>query len=395
MIASEGKRFHIIAVCLIILAVGIAYANTYTASFHFDDQHTIIENPRIKHLKNILSFFYKSEGPVGTRPLLLTTLAINYAIGGLNVVGYHIFNNLLHALNGIMVYIFVIMTLNLPLLREKYSQIAKEVALFSALIFVVHPIQTQAVTYIISRSMPMATFFYLLGIIVYQKAVTTNKKSYIGLLVLVAFLGMTSREDFFTFPVILFLYDALLMSSFKEAAKRWWVFAVLAIPTAYRLWLTLTYKGAEEAVGFGVKLLSPIEYLMTQFNVLWTYARLMILPINQNLDYDYPVAKTIFEFPTILSFAGHLLAVAFAFYMFKRNKLVTFLILWWYGTFAVSSSFVPIIDVIFEHRVYLPSIGFIFLFMIGYEYLWEMIKSKSALKKALQEPTPQEPRPEA
>ncbi len=395
MLALDGKKFHIIAVCLIILAVGIAYSNTYTASFHFDDQHTIIENPRIKHLENIPSFFYKSEGPVGTRPLLLTTLAINYAIGGLNVVGYHIFNNVLHAINGIMVYLFILATLNLPSLRDRYSAIAKEIALFGALIFVVHPIQTQAVTYIISRSMPMATFFYLLGILVYHKAVTTNKKSYFGLLVLVVFLGMTSREDFFTFPVILFLYDAILISSFREAAKRWWVFALLAIPTAYRLWLTFTYKGAEEATGFGVKLLSPIEYLMTQFNVLWTYARLMVLPINQNLDYDYPVAKTIFEFPTILSFIGHLLVFAFGFYMFKRNRLVTFLILWWYGTFAVSSSFVPIIDVIFEHRVYLPSIGFIFLFMIGYEYIWEMIKRKSALKKAIQESTLQEQRPEA
>lgn len=389
MIAVDEKRFHVIAVCIIILAVGIAYSNTYNASFHFDDQHTIIENPRIKHLKNIPSFFYKSEGPVGTRPLLLTTLAINYAIGGLNVVGYHIFNNLLHAINGIMVYIFILTTLNLPSLREKYSSIAREIALFGALIFAVHPIQTQAVTYIISRSMPMATFFYLLGLIVYNKAVATNKKPYFGLLVLIAFLGMTSREDFFTFPIMLFLYDAFLMSSFKDAARRWWVYATLAVPTAYRLWLTFTYKGAEEAVGFGVRLLTPIEYLMTQFNVIWTYARLMVLPINQNLDYDYPVAKTLFEFPTILSFVGHLLVVAFAFYMFKRNRLVTFLILWWYGTLSVSSSFVPIIDVIFEHRVYLPSIGFIFLFMIAYEYIWELIKRKSALKKAPQEPTPQ------
>lgn len=379
------SRFDLLATGLIILAVAVAYSNTYTASFHFDDQHIIVENPKIKHLKNIPSFFWKNEGPVGSRPLLLVTVAINYAIGGLNVVGYHIFNNLLHAINGILFYFFMIMILNLPRFRDRYSHLSGEISLFGSLLFVVHPVQTEAVTYIISRSMPMATFFYLLGFIIYTRAVETGKRYFYFWLIVISFLGMASREDYITFPVMLFIYDVMLLSSFKDALKRWKIYLLLGITIAYRLWLSLTYRGAEEAAGFGVKLLSPYQYLLTQFNVIWTYVRLLFLPINQNLDYDYPIARSIFEFPTILSFIGHLVVIIFAVFMFKRNRLITFLVFWWYITISPSSSFIPIIDVIFEHRVYLPSIGFFFLFMIAYEYLWEMIRQRIPKKKTIQE----------
>lgn len=381
----QNKKFHFLACLLIIIAVGIAYSNTYTVPFHFDDHPSIEENPRIRHLENIPSFFWKIEGPVGTRPLLLVTLTINYAIGGLNPITYHIFNNTLHAINGIIFYFFILTTLNLPLLREKYSEIAKEIALFASLLFVVHPIQTQAVTYIISRSMPMATFFYLLGILLYVKGVQSGKKSYFIILIFISFLGMASREDYFTFPFMLFLYDVMFLSPIKDIKKRWWVYGLILLTAAYRVWLSVTYKDSPESAGFGVKLLSPYQYLCTEFNVIWTYVRLLFLPINQNLDYDYPVSQGIFEFPTILSFIGHLLVIAFAIWIYKRNRLVTFLILWWYIALSPSSSFIPIIDVIFEHRVYLPSIGFFFLFMIGYEYLWEKIRARISQKKALQE----------
>ncbi len=385
MFYMQNKKFHFLACLLIIIAVGIAYSNTYMVPFHFDDHPSIEENPRIRHLENIPSFFWKNEGPVGTRPLLLVTLTINYAIGGLNPITYHIFNNTLHAINGIIFYFFILTTLNLPLLREKYSAIAKEIALFASLLFVVHPIQTQAVTYIISRSMPMATFFYLVGILLYVKGVQSGKKSYFIILIFISFLGMASREDYFTFPFILLLYDVMFLSSFKDIKKRWWVYGLILLTAAYRVWLSVTYKDSPESAGFGVKLLSPYPYLCTEFNVIWTYVRLLFLPINQNLDYDYPISQGIFEFPTNLSFIGHLLVIAFAIWIYKRNRLVTFLILWWYITLSPSSSFIPIIDVIFEHRVYLPSIGFFFLFMIGYEYLWEKIRAKISQKKALQE----------
>lgn len=381
----QNKKFHFLACLLIIIAAGVAYSNTYTVPFHFDDHPSIEENPRIRHLENIPSFFWKNEGPVGTRPLLLVTLTINYAIGGLNPITYHIFNNTLHAINGIIFYFFILTTLNLPLLREKYSAIAKEIALFASLLFVVHPIQTQAVTYIISRSMPMVTFFYLLGILLYVKGVQSGKKSYFIILIFISFLGMASREDYFTFPFMLFLYDVMFLSPIKDIKKRWWVYGLILLTAAYRVWLSVTYKDSPESAGFGVKLLSPYQYLCTEFNVIWTYVRLLFLPINQNLDYDYPVSQGIFEFPTILSFIGHLLVIAFAIWIYKRNRLVTFLVLWWYITLSPSSSFIPIIDVIFEHRVYLPSIGFFFLFMIGYEYLWEKIRARISQKKALQE----------
>jgi len=116
--------------------------------------------------------------------------------------------------------------------------------------------------------------------------------------------------------------------------------------------------------------------------VLWTYLRLLILPINQNLDYDYPVAKSIFEFPTFLSFVGILLILVSAFYLLTPyasrfthyGRLIAFFILWFFVILSPTSSFIPIIDVIFEHRLYLASVGFFVLLSLAFDSLFKRLE---------------------
>ena len=129
----------------------------------------------------------------------------------------------------------------------------------------------------------------------------------------------------------------------------------------------------------GQKGITPWTYLLTSFNVTWTYIRLLFLPIRQNLDYDYPVAKTLFELPTLLSFVGHAAVVGWASWLYRRKNdlLIPFGVAWFYITLAPTQSFVPILDVIFEHRLYLPSIGFFVFFIVLYERLFSWFQNRN------------------
>src|SRR3990172_6797923 len=131
-----NNRFHFIACSLIAAAILIAYSNTFTASFHFDDISSIVENPTIKRVtwNNIKSVLNT------TRPVLNLTLMLNYQINGLNVTGWHIFNIAFHIANSILIYLLILWTLNLPIFGAKYANRTKRIALFGALLFAVHPI---------------------------------------------------------------------------------------------------------------------------------------------------------------------------------------------------------------------------------------------------------------
>lgn len=380
----EAKRFHLYAGLVIALAILIAYSNTFTASFHFDDSPNIQENPYIKTITidNLKRLLYS------TRPIVNLTLLLNYQLNGLNVVGWHIFNNLLHIVNSLLVYFLIYITLNLPSLAGKYSALSKRMALFGALLFGVHPIQTESVTYIISRTELIAAFFYLSTIILFIRWHLTGKKKYIISSVICAFLAMGSKEHAVTLPAILFLYDLVFIGegSLRESLKRIKAHAAVASSWVFLaiLLLSVPLQGAGFNVSEQDSNITPLTYLFTQFNVIWTYIRLLFLPINQNLDYDYPIAKTLFEFPTFLSLIGHLLVTASAIYLYKKKRwlIIPFCIAWFYIILSPTSSFVPILDVIFEHRLYLPSVGFFFAFVTAYEGIFEWIEKRRLAKNA-------------
>lgn len=380
--AFAHKRFSLIACIIITAAVLIAYANTFTASFHFDDNPSIIENATIRHVtgENILKILSSN------RPVVYLSIMLNYALGGLNVVGYHILNTAVHIGTSIFVYFFVLWTLTLPSVGARYADRAKRMALFAALLFGVHPVQTESVTYIISRTELLATFFYLATFLLFIKGGTSGKFSYaIGMLV-TSFLSMGSKEWAVTLPAMLVLYDLLFFSGgkVKPVLSRWYIYLLTALPWALVLSnLDLMSKGGSAGVGFNLVSatgITPTTYLYTSFNVIWTYLRLLVLPINQNLDYDYAIAKTLFEFPTLLSFLGHVIIVVLAFWLYLRKKwtIIPFGVAWFYIGLSPTQSFVPVVDVIFEHRVYMPSIGFFLVFIVLYESLFDLIGKRKA-----------------
>jgi hypothetical protein len=382
----NSKRFNVIALGIIAAIILIAYSNTFTASFHFDDTNSIEENPLIKQVTadNIITILK------GVRPVVYLSIMLNYQLSGLHVVGWHIFNIAFHIANCFFVYLLISWTLGLQLFEKKYADKAKQMALFAALLFGVHPIQTEAVTYIISRTELLATFFYLAAFLLFIKGIQKNKSLYYIGVFFSALLSMGSKEWAVTLPAMLMLYDYMFLSerNVKNVLSHWKAYVLAALPWVVIVHgLTLTTTGGNASVGFNINTTSgitPVTYLLTSFNVLWTYIRLLFLPINQNLDYDYPIAKTLFEFPTLLSFLGHFAVVGVSFWLYKKRGwlLIPFGVAWFYITVSPVQSFVPIIDVIFEHRLYMPSIGFFIFFVVAYEGIFEWWAARRFFKKS-------------
>lgn len=374
------KRFNLIAFGIIAVMVLVAYSNTFKADFHFDDNPSIVENWQIKQL-NMTNFLNLLKG--GTRPVVNLSLLLNYQLSGLNVVGWHIFNISLHIFNSIFVYLLIQWTLKLPALDERYGYRASRMALFGALLFALHPIQTESVTYIISRTELLASFFYLATFLLFIKGALTQKFTwYVGAFC-TAFLAMGSKEWSVTLPATLLLYDYLFLSdrSVKPVLSRLKAHALVACSWGLLIYTMSSTKMS--GAGFGVvgtNNITPWNYLLTSCNVIWTYLRILILPINQNLDYGYPWAKSLFEFPTILSVLGHIgvFAAALWLYVNKKWTLLPYGVAWFYITLSPTQSFVPILDVIFEHRVYLPSIGFFIVFIAVFESVFDWAAKRKA-----------------
>lgn len=381
-----SKRFNLIAFGAIAVMVLIAYANTFTATFHFDDNPSIIENLTIRHVTadNILSILG------GSRPVVFLSIMLNYQLGGLDVVGYHVFNIGVHIVTSIFVYLLMLWTLLLPQFSARYADRARRMALFGALLFAVHPVQTESVTYIISRTELLAACFYVATFLLFIKGGRSGKISYAVGMFLTALLSMGSKEWAVTLPALLLLYDFLFLSEgkIKPVLSRWYIYVLTALPWLVVLrTLDLFAAGGSAGVGFNIVSATGVDaksYFLTSLNVIWTYVRLLILPINQNLDYDYPIAKTLFELPTVLSLIGHLTVIAAALWLWRKKgwTLVPFSVAWFYIGLSPTQSFVPVVDVIFEHRVYMPSIGFFLFFIIGYEMLFDWLGRRRSVPAA-------------
>lgn len=216
----QKSIFHIISIIVIGL---LAYSNTFHVPFHFDDTYNIIANYKLKDLNNFWP-------PSGSRWAGFLTFALNYHFGGLDVVGYHIINLAIHILNAILVYWLVILTFKTPFFSNQQSAVSNQkkqtliypftyLPLFIALIFVSHPIQTQAVTYIVQRFTSLATMFYLLSLVIYikfrsqQSAISGQQKlpatryTLYAVSFLSAILAMKTKEIAFTLPVVIALYE--------------------------------------------------------------------------------------------------------------------------------------------------------------------------------------------
>ncbi|MFQ5901743.1 MAG: tetratricopeptide repeat protein, partial [Thermodesulfobacteriota bacterium] len=389
---------------LIIAVVGfLSYSNTFNASFHFDDTSSITDNPSIKDLSNIKAIWQFTP----TRFITYLSLAVNYHFGGLNLFGYHIVNLVIHILTAFLVFWFmrlILISVNPPTpplskggIKEGFVTLPSGlwiVPLFASLLFVSHPIQTQAVTYIIQRTASLATFFYLLSMVLYiktrcglrvtsyglnpQPATRNPQLKLLVLSLLSAVLAMFTKETAFTLPIAIVLIDFYFFSPSWSRMKGRITSLFPFLLTIFIIPFTMLITGKVEIGEIGrlaseTQAITRWEYLLTQFNVVRTYVRLLFLPISQNLDYDYPISHTFFEGSTILSFLLLVLIVFIGIRLFKRNRIMSFGIFFFFLALSVESSIIPLREIIFEHRLYLPSVGFVVVVSMGLFWFLEYL----------------------
>ncbi len=356
----------------VLLVVGfIAYAKSFFADFQFDDYKAIVENPLIKHLDLPLLWHQYT-----TRFLTNLTFALNYFLGGLHVFGWHLANNLIHVANAFWVYLLVFITFETPKLKARFSlQETYLIAFFSSLVFLLHPIQTQAVTYIVQRATLLCAFFYFGAVYFYARARLKNRtRDYLWAMAF-SFLGILTKPVIITLPLIVVLYSIFFFGTSERTGKSRIFFFLFVFALSIFVPLVLLGQRLMGVAARSFEGISSTHYLLTQFNVIVTYIGLWLLPVNQNIDYDYKISQTLFEFPTMASFVALVLLLALALRLFKRERLLSFGIFWFFIALGPQSSIFVLQDVIFEHRVYLAFAGLSVITAVAIFYL---IKNRNA-----------------
>ena len=357
---------------VIVLTVWAAYANTFSAPFVFDDLKSVIQNPTIRHLSSwseVLSPPNNATGASG-RPVVNVTLAVNYAWGGLDVRGYHILNTLIHALAALALFGIVRRTLLRPVLREKFGAAAVPLALAVALLWALHPLQTESVTCIVQRTESLMGLFYLLTLYGFIRAVASPAPRRWEIFTVAAcLLGMATKEVMVSAPLLVLLYDRTFVTGgFRAAWQRHrWLYAGLAATWLPLTWLA-THTGQRGGVaGFGLGL-SSWDYALTQCRAIIHYLRLAFWPSPLVIDYGTGFVTKVGE---VWPQAGLLLAlVAGTFFALWRRPVLGFLGFWFFAILAPSSSFVPLTSqTMAEHRIYLSLAAVVCLVVLG-GYRW-------------------------
>jgi tetratricopeptide (TPR) repeat protein len=381
----KKNRYFELAGLAIILILGVKiYSNTFDCSFHFDDYINIVNNTNIRNFSDVKTWWnFNSTRPIGT-----FTFALNYHFNQLDVKYYHVVNLIIHLINTYLIYWLTLLIFSSPVMKDQpIAKNKKVLAFLMALLFVSHPLATQSVTYIVQRLTSMVAMFYLLSLALYLKARISEKGNrskallFIGSLVS-ATLAMLTKENAFTLPFAIILTEFFFLRTKKQFSINFRDYRVILITAALlgmMIFIPLKFsfsifKSLLPMPGHAYSI-TPLNYFLTQFSVIVKYIQLLFLPVNQVLDYDFPIATTFFEIRTMLSFLVLLSLIVLAIFSYKKYRIISFGIFWFFLTLSIESSFIPISDLIFEHRTYLPSFGVFLILTSGiYLLLWNRYK---------------------
>jgi tetratricopeptide (TPR) repeat protein len=360
---------------LAVVAVGL-YAHTLDVPFQWDGLNLILKNPFITNPTLIFepsrAAGHEWYGTVLRRYVGYFTFWVNYRLHGADPAGYHVFNITVHLMNSLLVYWLVVLLFRTPGLKE--SQLAARsgmVAFWSALLFAAHPVQIEAVTYIFQRHASLVGLFWLLSVCSYLRWRTGGRWRWYALAVVSALLAMKTKENAFIIPLVIALAEFVFFVGGLRRRMLWLLpvmLTMLVVPLslvgadrpAGEMLLGL---GEQAALGVSVDEDEVGEYLLTQARVVATYLRLFVLPVSQNLLYDYPQYAR-FGLPVFSGLFVHVGMWAFAGWALLRGAsrrpewlLVAFGILWFYVSLLVESSVIPIPMMITEYRMQIPMVG--------------------------------------
>jgi len=339
----------------------LAYSNSLTGPFVFDDLAAIVDNQSIHEwwrFGDIL--FPERELPTAGRPLVNLSFGLNYAVGGLNVTGYHLVNIAFHIACALVIFGIVRRTLELPRVRSAATP-SQGIAFAAALLWTLHPLNTESVDYVTQRSELMMGFCYLVTIYASVRAAVADGASrWSGIAVIACAAGMLCKESMVTAPLMVALYDRVfLFDSFRQAletrrrlyiglAASWFVAAAM-------MWSGPRVHSAGFSSG-----VSPWTYLLNQTVMITRYLRLTLWPRDLVSNYGWPVPLTLRQ---VLPYALLVIAlIATVIAGLVRRPRWGFLGAWFFVTLSPTSSIVPIAtEVGAERRMYLPLVSLIVL----------------------------------
>ncbi len=404
------KNSYSIRIIITLILVLIVYSNTVYHPFHYDDIGVATKSDLIEG--SLSDFWKKTVGSGGDiffhRLFLRYSFALNYHWGEGSVVSYHIINILLHLLNASLIYLILknILTNNLSFNKQEEPPCKKPylefIPFFSSLIFAVHPLNTETVTFISSRSSGMCTFFYLLSLYLFIQGTSsmygrekrkTSTAFYYTFSFIAFTIGLGTKEIIATLPAIIFLYlyyfvnrgDRLL----KFIVNFKWHFIGTALPV-------IVYLGYRKIIGgviftafadAGLAFHGRYYYFLTELKVIiFYYLKLFIFPFNLNIYPMMSISTSLFELTVFISFLITLSLIFFAVTIsrgkrqFVQNKLISFSVFWFFISLLPSSSFIPLNDPIAEHRAYLPAVGASIFFGTVFSIFIYSIKNQVKLK---------------
>jgi hypothetical protein len=353
---------------LLLVAAGVlAYHNALRGPFLMDDLPAILRNPTVRALwppSAVLS--PPADTAVTGRPLVNLTLALNYALGGLDVTSYHLFNVAIHVLAALVLFAIVRRTLASPRMGEGDRADAAGIAAAAALLWVVHPLASESVDYTIQRTELLMGLFFLLTLYFSLRGFEVPLRRRWHAAALGAFaLGLASKEVIAVAPVVVLAYDWLFWSRpLKEALRRHRrlyvgfaaVLVLFIVVVGTRLRLAFTGRGFH---------VSPWHYALTETGVIVRYLRLALWPHPLAADYDgWPIATSIASvFPSLMVVVA---LVALTAWGLARRQKLAFLGIWFFLILAPTSSFRPLpAEVAAERRMYLPLAPVVVLFVLG------------------------------
>lgn len=349
---------HWTVCAVLLLATVAAYWNSMAVPLFFDDKPAILENPTIRQLWPLSGVLNPPQdgSSVTGRPLVNLSLAINYALGGTEPRGYHVFNLLIHAFAGLTLYGVVRRTLLLPALRDRFGRAAGLIAVTIAALWVLHPLQTESVTNIIQRTESLVGLFYLLTFYTFVRGLdSTCPRLWLGLCVISCLAGMATKEVMVTAPVLILFFDRAFAAGSLGAAwrlRRSWHLGLAA--TWLLLLALLIQTGGTRGEGAGLGLgATPWDYLLTQCRAVVLYLKLSFWPHPLVVDYGTDLVGGLSEVwmqAMLLVALAALTVVAW----WRRPK-AGFVGAAFFVILSPSSSVVPLVSqTIAEHRMYLP-----------------------------------------
>ncbi len=357
---------------LLAAVVILTYSGTLTSPFIFDDLSNIRENPHIRipypSAENLAWAAFQS--PLGNRPVANISFALNYFFHGYNLVGFHVVNILIHIASGILLYGFVKATIHTPGLQKRYGRLGW-IPFFTAFIWLMHPLQTQSVTYLVQRMNSLAAMFYILSMLLYVEFRRYRdcrlKWPLLGGCILAGILAFGTKEITITLPVFILLYEWFFFQklSWQWIRHRLWLLTgLMLLIVVLALWYFEYEPLARILNSYRNRDFTMLQRVLTQYRVVLFYISLLIWPnpSRLSLDHDFALSSSLTNpVTTLLSLAIIIVLLVVAVLIAKREPLISFGILWFFGNLVSESSIIGL-ELVFEHRNYLPSMLVIFCF---------------------------------